>query len=303
MQQQHGAAPARAPPLSERARPARSPHRSPGWRATRRARGRYGRGSRASSRRASWCRPRRPPRRGCRRRPERGRAPPGRSAGSRAERTHSRDAGSARAARAACGRRPSAQAAPHAAAPAAKQRERRTAALAEARSIARAPPRSSAITTMSKRPNGTGSRPGFSRASQLRVKLGTIRPPISVISMITTASPTRVLYVGRAGEMRFEMECDVAGREQADQQRPPSGCCQLRARDDLARRGGGDQQQEAAVDRQRGKPADRAGERHRERARRARRGAASISGLPCSGRRPVQFGIAVSRKPVTTAGT
>ena len=29
----------------------------------------------------------------------------------------------------------------------------------------------------------------------------------------------------------------------------------------------------------------------------------TISGVPCSGSRPVQFGIAVSRKPVTTAGT
>ena len=29
----------------------------------------------------------------------------------------------------------------------------------------------------------------------------------------------------------------------------------------------------------------------------------TISGVPCSGSRPVQFGMAVSRKPVTTAGT
>ncbi len=49
------------------------------------------------------------------------------------------------------------------------------------------------MTIASKRPNGTGRRPGFSRASQLRVKLGTMRPPISVISITTAASPTRML--------------------------------------------------------------------------------------------------------------
>ena len=45
---------------------------------------------------------------------------------------------------------------------------------------------------MSKRPNGTGKRPGFSRTSQLRVKLGMMRPPISEISNTTTAMPMRM---------------------------------------------------------------------------------------------------------------
>ena len=40
---------------------------------------------------------------------------------------------------------------------------------------------------------GAGKRPGFSRASQLRVKLGMIRPPISEISITTTAIPMRML--------------------------------------------------------------------------------------------------------------
>jgi hypothetical protein len=45
---------------------------------------------------------------------------------------------------------------------------------------------------MSKRANGTGRRPGFSRTSQLRVKLGMMRPPISEISSTTTAIPPRM---------------------------------------------------------------------------------------------------------------
>ena len=49
-----------------------------------------------------------------------------------------------------------------------------------------------ATTMVSKRPNGTGRRPGFSRTSQLRVKLGTMRPPISAISSTTTAMPARM---------------------------------------------------------------------------------------------------------------
>jgi len=44
----------------------------------------------------------------------------------------------------------------------------------------------------SKRLNGAGSRPGFSRTSQLRVKLGVMRPPISEISNTTTAMPIRM---------------------------------------------------------------------------------------------------------------
>jgi hypothetical protein len=47
---------------------------------------------------------------------------------------------------------------------------------------------------MSKRPNGDGNRPGGRLASQLRVKLGMILPPISAISVITTAMPVRVAY-------------------------------------------------------------------------------------------------------------
>jgi hypothetical protein len=47
-----------------------------------------------------------------------------------------------------------------------------------------------AIATMSNRLNGTGRRPGFSRASQLRVKLGMMRPPMIVISRIAAPIPS-----------------------------------------------------------------------------------------------------------------
>jgi hypothetical protein len=47
------------------------------------------------------------------------------------------------------------------------------------------------IAATSQRSAGAGSAPGFMRASQLRVKLGMMRPPISVISRISAARPMR----------------------------------------------------------------------------------------------------------------
>jgi len=49
-----------------------------------------------------------------------------------------------------------------------------------------------AIVTKSKRENGTGRRPGLLRASQLLVKLGTMRPPIKEMSSMTAAMPSRL---------------------------------------------------------------------------------------------------------------
>ena len=48
------------------------------------------------------------------------------------------------------------------------------------------------IATMSNCENGTGNRPGLLRVSQLLVKLGTIRPPISEIIRMTAAMAMRV---------------------------------------------------------------------------------------------------------------
>jgi hypothetical protein len=49
--------------------------------------------------------------------------------------------------------------------------------------------------TASNFPKGTGNEPvlslGLLLTSQLRVKLGMIRPPISIIRKITTAKPAR----------------------------------------------------------------------------------------------------------------
>ena len=52
--------------------------------------------------------------------------------------------------------------------------------------------RLTAIETTSKRENGAGNRPFSWRASQLRVKLGTMRPPTSEISMMMAAIPIRM---------------------------------------------------------------------------------------------------------------
>ena len=102
-----------------------------------------------------------------------------------------------------------------------QQARRRSAACAGARSR-----RERGRARRDRRPRRSGrtapaARPGFSRASQLRVKLGTMRPPISVISSTTAAMPSADAVVGRAGEVRFEMKRDVAGRQQADERRPP----------------------------------------------------------------------------------
>ena len=56
---------------------------------------------------------------------------------------------------------------------------------------AKAKRRASRIAAMSQRSAGAGSAPGFMRASQLRVKLGMMRPPISEISRISAARPMR----------------------------------------------------------------------------------------------------------------
>ncbi len=70
------------------------------------------------------------------------------------------------------------------------------------------------ITATSKRANGTGSRPGFSRTSQLRVKLGIMRPPMTAISSTVAAMPTRLPYSALPRTMRLQMKGDVAGEQQ-----------------------------------------------------------------------------------------
>ena len=50
-----------------------------------------------------------------------------------------------------------------------------------------------AIAATSKRSTGAGRRPGFSRASQFRVKLRTIRPPMIMMSRIAADMPRRRL--------------------------------------------------------------------------------------------------------------
>ena len=101
-----------------------------------------------------------------------------------------------------------------------------------------------AMVSMSKRANGTGSRPGFSFTSQLRVKLGMMRPPIREISSTTTAMPTRIPVSAAPLKCasRWKATLPPAAEDQGDH----AEVIPLPAGNDLARRGGGDQEQEAA---------------------------------------------------------
>ena len=100
--------------------------------------------------------------------------------------------------------------------------------------------------------------------------------------------------------MRLEMKRDIAGQQQQDQHHDVE-IFPVAPGQDLAGRGGRDQQQKARIDQHR---------RHQPVSAEnvtAMRPAiqtttSASSGVPCIGNRPVQFGIAVNRKPVMTAG-
>src|SRR5215831_13009633 len=70
--------------------------------------------------------------------------------------------------------------------------------------------------TASKRENGRGSRPGLFRTSQLWVKLGTIRPPISMIKGDRGRDADADAVVGAAAPDRFGVEHDIAGDQYAE---------------------------------------------------------------------------------------
>jgi hypothetical protein len=111
------------------------------------------------------------------------------------------------------------------------------------------------ITATSKRPNGVGSRPGFSRTSQLRVKLGIIRPPITTMSKTIAAMPMRAPYSAVPLDMGLDMKRDVAGEEQCDQTHD-SEISPILAGNNLARGGCYDQYQKADINNRGQQPAD-----------------------------------------------
>ena len=146
----------------------------------------------------------------------------------------------------------------------------------------------------------TGSRPGFSRTSQLRVKLGMMRPPISEISSTTTAMPTRMLILGCALEVGLEMERHVAEEQHQDQD-DDTEIVPLLAGDDFAGAAA------ATIKRKLISTSIAASQPvYAENVTQTRPAVHSatrtISGRPRSGSRPVQFGIAVNKNPVITAG-
>ena len=129
------------------------------------------------------------------------------------------------------------------------------------------------------------------------VKLGTIRPPISVTSAAPTATASRSPSISSAARRArlLEVREQVGQSEQADQRRRPAGCAgsgrprsrarrRARARPGRQRRARGRRQDPV-------QPLSRT-------ARRPEQPEQDQPGERCprTGRRPVQFGIAVSRK-------
>ena len=113
------------------------------------------------------------------------------------------------------------------------------------------------------------------------------------------ADPNAV--VGRAVEMSFEMEGGIAGQQQRDQH-DDLEIAPVLAGQDFPGGGGNDQREKADVDQQR-QPAIRSSAEIVTATRPATHTRTSASsGLPWIGSCPVQFGIAVKRKPVITAG-
>ena len=151
-------------------------------------------------------------------------------------------------------------------------------------------------------PNDAGNRVSPRLASQLRVKAGTTRPPIRPISMVTTAMPSRQPYspsIASSVTSAWIMALAASSPDSA------TGIGRLR------------QFRPAKISRSTNAIRD---------ARKARSQTAAtplpirsenataprpstqianniISGAPCSGLRPVQFGIAVNRKPAIAAAT
>ena len=138
-------------------------------------------------------------------------------------------------------------------------------------------------------------------ASQLRVKLGMMRPATTEISTITAARPRRHPRPGGAA-MPAASSCikQIGGRENGHRARPSAGCASSARRRSRARsrptKATG-KARSAAMASQTGisaetRPAIRPS---------SHKPAKLASGSPLTGSRPVQFGIAVNRKPAIAA--
>ena len=157
-----------------------------------------------------------------------------------------------------------------------------------------------ATLSMSKRANGTGSRPGFSLTSQFRVKLGMIRPPISEISSTTTAMPARMPY--SAAPLKCASRWNVTFP--ASRTRISSTTLRLfHFLPAMISRAAA-----VAISNRKPQSTSIAGS-HPVSAENVTHAlpaihsaTRNISGRPRSGSRPVQFGMAVNRNPVITAG-
>ncbi len=104
---------------------------------------------------------------------------------------------------------------------------------------------------------------------------------------------------GVAAQVRLDMKKDIGGEQQRDDDQHPE-ITHVLASEDLARHGRTEQRQKRAIDHRRERPAYMARQGHRDRPASQTENSAS-KGRPRNGRRPVQFGAAVSRNPATTA--
>ena len=159
-----------------------------------------------------------------------------------------------------------------------------------------------AMVSRSTMPNGAGNGPGPRLASQLRVKLGTIRPPISTISMTITAMPSRQ----PAAPVSAQPRTSACISALATRNRPSAATIgRLRqfspvriSRRTTPRRTSHSERSIAAAS-----PAPISAETATAILPASQRRTRPPSGAPCSGSRPVQLGMAVSRKPQTAAPT
>ncbi|MGY4356519.1 hypothetical protein ACVW0J_003012 [Bradyrhizobium sp. i1.7.7] len=156
------------------------------------------------------------------------------------------------------------------------------------------------IIAPSKRPNGTGRRPGLNLTSQLRVKLGMMRPPISEISSTTTPMPTRMLTSAAPSKCASRWKATLPASSTSTstttgrlRQLPPAMISRVAAATTNARKAASTTSANAqpiSADRVTAKrPASHTV-------------SSAPSDVPWIGSRPVQFGIAVNRNPVITAG-
>jgi hypothetical protein len=157
------------------------------------------------------------------------------------------------------------------------------------------------IVRESKRSKGAGRGPGRCRASQLRVKLGTMRPPIKPTRAITSATAKRVEYSANPlicasiwNAMLPAPNSETIATTGALPHFRPAMISRAAAAASSTRKA-------ASMVQATSHPIH--ADMHTAMRPASQLKTSTASGVPCNGRRPVQFGTAVSRKPPMMAAT